>query len=92
MDDILNTFNETQFFLDYSINIIMTNIRIFQNNLNSSNNNNNYNYNELFSILNNLEDNSKIIKYKYNELIRESMIICNNLKGTIENIVPIKFN
>ena len=92
MDDILNTFNETQFFLDYSINIIMTNIRIFQNNLNSSNNNSNYNYNELFSILNNLEDNSKIIKYKYNELFRESMIICNNLKGTIENIVPIKFN
>ena len=87
IDDIRNIFNETECFLDYSINIIRANISIFQN-LNISNNNN-YNYNELFAIINYLDDNSKIMKYKYNELIRTCMIICNYLKQTIEAIVSI---
>ena len=84
MDDIPKRFNETELFVDNSINIIRENIRYL-----NIINNDKYNYNELYAKINNLEEYSKIMKYKYNQLIRSSMIYCYFLKQTIETIISI---
>lgn len=81
IDEIHDSFTNNVLYMEQIINIIKYNIRLFPNIYNNSKNN------ELFSEIVNLEEQAKLIKYNYDDIMRTILNICKMMRQVIEKII-----